>query len=443
MHQWRRTNAPPASSRTDDIWFLDAERGWAVNSNGHILHTTDGGDTWTRQLSAGGAAYLRCVAFATEQRGWVGVIREPKRRLFETSDGGATWTVVPSLDGLAGAPVAVCGLSVVDEHVVYAAGTNEPTLATGVMKTVDGGRTWTAQAMADHATLLVDVFFTDADHGWVVGGRKVPGLSHPDPRDNVTPVVLRTEDGGATWRDLVAGQQLPSGEWGWKIFFVDDEVGYVSLENMKDGAVLKTVDGGMTWERVAITDPQRNANVEGLGFVDRDHGWVGGWGDVDFDGGYTSETSDGGGTWADANHVGKYLNRFRFVHEPELVGYASGDTVYKYSAAPVPAEPAQDAPRLMAAEAAEAAEQPLRTSFPIRIPLSPPQGARAVRVDVWDRFARHVATVLDEEDGAADVSEATWDGRDEDAEGTAAPGYYIFRVTIDDEAESGTLLVEA
>ena len=32
--RWQRTNAPPASSRTDDIWFLDANRGWAVNSNG-------------------------------------------------------------------------------------------------------------------------------------------------------------------------------------------------------------------------------------------------------------------------------------------------------------------------------------------------------------------------------------------------------------------------
>lgn len=29
---WRRTNAPVASSRTDDIWFIDSDAGWAVNS---------------------------------------------------------------------------------------------------------------------------------------------------------------------------------------------------------------------------------------------------------------------------------------------------------------------------------------------------------------------------------------------------------------------------
>jgi hypothetical protein len=38
---WRATNAPVASSRTDDIWFLDPMRGWAVNSNAQILRTTD------------------------------------------------------------------------------------------------------------------------------------------------------------------------------------------------------------------------------------------------------------------------------------------------------------------------------------------------------------------------------------------------------------------
>jgi hypothetical protein len=39
-------------------------------------------------------------------------------RLYETSDGGATWAPVTNLP--AEAPGAVCGLSVVNESVVYA-----------------------------------------------------------------------------------------------------------------------------------------------------------------------------------------------------------------------------------------------------------------------------------------------------------------------------------
>ncbi len=138
--RWQRTNAPTASSRTDDIWFLDAERGWAVNSNGHILHTPDGGQTWQRQFSATGA-YLRCVGFANDQLGWVGTLTESSR-LFHTKDGGATWILVNNLP--LEAPPAICGLSVVNERVVYGSGTNFPDRATGVIKSVDGGETWTA-----------------------------------------------------------------------------------------------------------------------------------------------------------------------------------------------------------------------------------------------------------------------------------------------------------
>ena len=58
--QWWTTNAPPASSRTDDIWFLDSLTGWAVNSNGQILKTDDGGTSWQEQHRSN--AYLRCVA---------------------------------------------------------------------------------------------------------------------------------------------------------------------------------------------------------------------------------------------------------------------------------------------------------------------------------------------------------------------------------------------
>jgi photosystem II stability/assembly factor-like uncharacterized protein len=169
-------SAPIASSRTDDIWFADADRGWAVNSNGHILHTPDGGQTWQRQASIRGA-YLRCVAFANERRGWVGTL-DAERRLLQTVDGGSTWSVVTGLPPEA--PPAICGLSVVNEHVAYGSGTNEPGLPTGIVKTVDGGANWTAQAMGQHATLLVDVLFRDEQCGWVVGGKAPDDVASPD-----------------------------------------------------------------------------------------------------------------------------------------------------------------------------------------------------------------------------------------------------------------------
>jgi hypothetical protein len=52
--------------------------------------------------------------------------------------------------------------------------------------------------------------------------------------------------------------------------------------------------------------------------------------------GFTSQTVNGGSTWTSANHVGRFLNRFRFVRGPELVGYACGDTSISIQRHPPP-----------------------------------------------------------------------------------------------------------
>jgi photosystem II stability/assembly factor-like uncharacterized protein len=130
QYQWRKTNAPVASSRTDDIFFLDPDTGWAVNSNGQILKTTAGGAHWNEQLRIQ-KAYLRCTGFANARKGWVGSLTRDQR-LWSTGDGGATWK---RLDNLPNAPSAICGLSVVSESVVYASGTNYPNRPAGIIKT--------------------------------------------------------------------------------------------------------------------------------------------------------------------------------------------------------------------------------------------------------------------------------------------------------------------
>ena len=435
--RWRPTNATRAR-RHDDIWFIDADRGWTVNSDGKVLKTENGGASWTRQFHLPNV-WLRCVGFSNELTGWVGTT-SAANRLFRTRDGGQTWTRVSGLPAVA---PFVCGLSVVNEHVIYGAGTNEPgninngavANIPGVIKSTDGGETWVGLDLRQHANLLVDIYFPEPDRGWVVGGKA--DVPNPTTRGRVRPVVLFTDNGGQTWRNLVADLDLPLGEWGWKIFFVNDQVGYVSLENLDDGAVLKTTDGGRTWTRKPVNDQQGNANLEGIGFVDEQNGWVGGWGDREFHGGFSSATSDGAENWRDANEIGRFINRFRFLGDPVSVGYASGDTIYKYSSEPVLELVLATAPSKVLPAATEASTE---TAAPVEIVFDVPDGAQRLTINVWDRFAVHVACPIDEPNPMPGRRLFTWDFRD-DSGAQLEPGYYVYRVSIDDDSESRVIRV--
>jgi hypothetical protein len=326
-----------------------------------------------------------------------------------------------------------------------------------VIRTVDGGASWQGFDLSAHATLLVDTYFVDTDNGWVVGGRAV-GEPNPSPtsitevRAHVQAVVLRTRDGGTTWTDQVEAlrPQLPLGEWGWKIHFLDDRIGYVALESFERGAILKTVDGGENWTRIDINDPQGNANLEGVGFLTESVGWVGGWGPASIGPGgqpvhmalgSSSATTNNGVTWQDVKfendelpgqEILKFVNRFRFFRVSVPVGYASGLGVYKFSAEP-PSPPvgvaAEQGVRLLVDNA------PRESALPLHIPVDVPSGAGRLKVALWDRFGRYVRRLVDEPDPPAGSRTVVWDGLDDDGQ-QALAGQFIIRVTVDDHSES-------
>ena len=425
---WRRTNAPGSTEqgfRTDDVFFVSATTGWAVNSEGNIIKTTDGGDSWITQAHFDDV-YLRAVGFADANTGWVGTLT-PTARLLHTTDGGQSWQ---SVNLPAGAPPFICGISVVDANTVYASGTNFPNEPTAVIKTTDGGATWTAIDMSAHAAILVDIFFKNADEGWVVGGRDDVGRPTAQrKRSDVKPVVLHTTDGGATWTDRLVRIRrfFPRGEWGWKIQMLDAQTLFVSLENLLDGAILRSDDGGLTWRRIPINDRQRNANLEGIGFVDSDRGWVGGWGDLDFVGGFTSASIDGGRNWDNANEIGFRLNRFRFIGNPVTVAYASGDTVYKFTDQPPPPSPP--------AAVGAVTETLMQSATAVPLDFEVPAGAHHLKINIWDRFGRHVNVLAEEISPAVGPRTLSWDFTDMSGE-TLPPSAYVIRISIDGQSQS-------
>jgi photosystem II stability/assembly factor-like uncharacterized protein len=72
-------------------YFSSPTKGWIVGEFGLVLHTEDGGRTWTAQRSGSDLPQLYSVKFIDDQRGWAS---GQAGSLIRTTDGGKRWTTV-------------------------------------------------------------------------------------------------------------------------------------------------------------------------------------------------------------------------------------------------------------------------------------------------------------------------------------------------------------
>jgi photosystem II stability/assembly factor-like uncharacterized protein len=162
-----------------------------------------------------------------------------------------------------------------DERRGWAAG------GSGVLlRTEDGGATWRARPRPTEDTLH-DVFFADEQNGWLVCERSIYDLKE---LDEARTYLMRTTDGGASWdRVNVLGKDADARLV--RALFTHNGRGWAFGEA---GALYTTRDGGTTWERQRV--PTRHLLLGGL-FMDGGQGWLVGAGST------LLQTSDGGETW--------------------------------------------------------------------------------------------------------------------------------------------------
>jgi len=110
---------------------VDAVTAWAVGEGGVILKTSDGGATWTPQVSGTGAALFGVSAIDSSTAWAVGA----GGVIVATSDGGATWRALNSR-----VRADLYGVSAVSASTCWAVGSGGT-----ILKTSDGGATWTPQ----------------------------------------------------------------------------------------------------------------------------------------------------------------------------------------------------------------------------------------------------------------------------------------------------------
>jgi len=220
-------------------------------------------------LPLGTSADFRDIWFTDADHGWIagGGYEITGGLIGRTADAGKTWHFTSNLTPRD--RMSVLALHMFDSgHGIVATGSG------AILRTTDAGENWAPVERRGHADSLSSLVFLDERRGWAAG--------HGD--------VLRTDDAGETWRSLTPeGVDVSYRSPVRAMQFQDERRGFVAGN---DGSLMRTADGGVTWERVSTPLPDgAPPHFWDMFFVDDQAGWVVG------EEGAILATRDGGSTW--------------------------------------------------------------------------------------------------------------------------------------------------
>lgn len=224
---WHQAREVPVSVTLTALCFINAMHGWAVGHGGVVLRTDDGGETWLRQIEGGALARIELESVKAREAQSPGDPEvEQDRKLAEqlVADG----TDKPLLD-----------VAFTDEEHGFVVG------AEGLFfETTDGGRNWTSAMSRIQNPQRRHLYAIQAQHGAVfVAGEQ--GL------------LLRSQDGGERF------QSLPSpyaGSWFCLAVLPNGALVAAGLR----GHAFYSADSGTTWSPIPGTSPASIVSVSPL-----------------------------------------------------------------------------------------------------------------------------------------------------------------------------------
>jgi photosystem II stability/assembly factor-like uncharacterized protein len=205
--------------------------------------------------------------------------------IYSTNDGGQIWQ-----EKSGGTHVDLYSVYFLDENYGWAGG-NGGSSGGIIHRTEDGGKHWTSYAGSLPGYTIVDIQFVDPLKGWLANGQ-----------------LHKTINGGQSW-----SQSLGNSGWVNDLYFVNDQLGWCAGEG---GKVYKTINGGFNWNSLN-TGIEKNLNS--VFFANENTGWVAGDGII-------MKTTDGGETWEES-YVGN-SEFIKILFFDENVGYILAHGLY-------------------------------------------------------------------------------------------------------------------
>jgi photosystem II stability/assembly factor-like uncharacterized protein len=248
------TILPPATDRDlTRVQFLDDTHGWVVGTDGTILRTIDGANTWTAQVVpvTEDVVDLRMFANGT---GWAlsheigGFPWENHSTLLKTVDHGQNWVVHLEFDHLYWAldfSSQQRGVLVGDQGQI--------------LLTVDGGAKWQAAQITDQQAALIpirEVKYHSPSFVLAMGGKY-----------DQTGILWRSVDGGQSWTHArVSGEPVFA-----SYVFNDEDIVCMGGDLDYGAHMVRTSTGAFgTWE---YTDLQIWGQAQAVAFRG-DEGWA-------------------------------------------------------------------------------------------------------------------------------------------------------------------------
>ncbi|MBU4286247.1 MAG: hypothetical protein KKD76_05000 [Verrucomicrobia bacterium] len=243
---WRRIlPRQPQGPHFERVLFLSTNAGWVV-SRGVLLHTGDGGKTWTPAQELPKNFYYFGPAAATASAYYQMQPPTCSASIWETRDGVA-WQTLPT------------GLPRNDYEAVFFFNGTCGWVAGNYgqcARTVDGGRTWQEQTLEGEAHFS-QIQFISPQTGWMR-----PVMGH---KGN----IWATRDGGQSWQKQNTGIKT---YWNpLDMQFLDAQTGFLLVHvQSKQSQVLRTTDGGASWNLIGT----HAADMMALSFISAQEGWV-------------------------------------------------------------------------------------------------------------------------------------------------------------------------
>jgi photosystem II stability/assembly factor-like uncharacterized protein len=242
----------------DSIGALSEDQAWAI-LDGQLFWTDDGGISWSERSP--GQDTIQAATFLDQEHGWLVIppsAAQPDFTIWRTIDGGQSWQsarlAAASETLFAARAVSLDFISPLEGWLSLKLASSANFNLGVLYHTNDGGRTWEELNLPGGG--VID--FVSESHGWTLAGPQGDEL-------------FQTQDGGHTWQ--TAGS-APGASLGMSdalrgslpgvagISYVNASAAWAytrsgecdSQSCITNSAVWRTIDGGITWNKVEMPD---------------------------------------------------------------------------------------------------------------------------------------------------------------------------------------------